>query len=284
MSDEISEEAFERLQDESHEQAFAYVKGLNLPSHAAIDANSFSGLPGPVQKLALRLYGEHFNLEGDRLPALIAFSVKYLWFSAAQSAFFMKILADADPEKYTANEFIYTPIGYAKHNGWAYTAYNGLVSIKEGKWEQMLREKSGLHQRQDLRKILEYLALYYYAEASRAAAADDMNAALTALSEAGEATSLADGQFMFDVGVEHATEEIGMDARRTLAKAAANARHAENRAMKQEVFTYLDENPPPPRGKDATASVICSAIAPVAFRTARQWVDEWGKLRSTGTP
>ena len=67
------------------------------------------------------------------------------------------------------------------------------------------------------------------------------------------------------------------------AKAGVTARHQENRALKQDVFTWLDANPPKPRGKDAAATAIAGGIVPVAFRTARRWIDEWEKLRATGT-
>lgn len=71
--------------------------------------------------------------------------------------------------------------------------------------------------------------------------------------------------------------------KRTLSKAGVTARHQENRALKQDVFTWLDANPPKHRGKDAAATAIAGGIVPVAFRTARRWIDEWEKLRATGT-
>ena len=70
-------------------------------------------------------------------------------------------------------------------------------------------------------------------------------------------------------------------AKTTLGRIGANARHAENRAMKQDVFKWLDENPP--QKMDWAATVISQTRVPVAWRTARDWVGEWKKLRSTGT-
>lgn len=72
-------------------------------------------------------------------------------------------------------------------------------------------------------------------------------------------------------------------AKKELASAGAAGRHAENRAIKQDVFAWLDANPPEPRGKDAAAAEIAGGVVPVAFRTARRWIDEWEKLRATGT-
>ena len=71
--------------------------------------------------------------------------------------------------------------------------------------------------------------------------------------------------------------------KKSLAKRGANARHEENRAIKQDVFAWLDANPPKPRRKSAAATAIAGKVAPVVFTTALGWVNEWEKLRSTGT-
>ena len=69
--------------------------------------------------------------------------------------------------------------------------------------------------------------------------------------------------------------------------------HAENRAAKKDVFDWLDKNriengQPSFKGKgrtmDATAELISRTIAKVVFRTARDYVAEWKKLRSTARP
>ena len=66
--------------------------------------------------------------------------------------------------------------------------------------------------------------------------------------------------------------------------ARAHSAHAENRAMKQEVFAWLDTNMPNFKSMDSAAEAIAGKVAPVKFRTARDWVGEWKKIRSTGTP
>jgi len=73
------------------------------------------------------------------------------------------------------------------------------------------------------------------------------------------------------------------EGKKAIAVRGATARHAENRAIKQDVFDWLDANPPKPRGKDAAAAAIAGGVVPVTFRTARKWIDEWENLRSTGT-
>ena len=66
------------------------------------------------------------------------------------------------------------------------------------------------------------------------------------------------------------------------AKLNAGKRHAENRAMKAEVFEWLDSNFAK-QSMDAAASEIAGKVVPVAWRTARDWVADWKKVRSAGT-
>ena len=69
------------------------------------------------------------------------------------------------------------------------------------------------------------------------------------------------------------------------AKAGAHSAHAENRAMKQDVFDWLDENFSTQKSMDAAADTIKELkLVPMMWRTIRDWVGEWKKLRSTGTP
>lgn len=72
----------------------------------------------------------------------------------------------------------------------------------------------------------------------------------------------------------------------TSAQQAAKAikRHAENHAMKSEVFKWLDDNMQNFTSMDKAAEAIAGKLQPIAFRTARDWVSDWKKLRSTGTP
>jgi hypothetical protein len=60
-------------------------------------------------------------------------------------------------------------------------------------------------------------------------------------------------------------------------------RHAETNSMKAGVFIWLDDNMHKFKSMDAAAETIIRN-EPIAFRTARDWVGEWKKLRSTGRP
>ena len=64
----------------------------------------------------------------------------------------------------------------------------------------------------------------------------------------------------------------------------AVARHAENHAMKADVFKWLDQNMHKHGSADSAAEAIFGKVVPVTFRTAQLWVSQWKKLRSTGTP
>lgn len=64
----------------------------------------------------------------------------------------------------------------------------------------------------------------------------------------------------------------------------AATRHAEHRAMKADVFAWLDSNMRRFKSMDAAAEAIAGKICPITFRTARSWVGQWKKLRSASTP
>lgn len=75
------------------------------------------------------------------------------------------------------------------------------------------------------------------------------------------------------------------DPIRQFSKRGADARHAETRAMKADVFQWLDANKMPDhRSMDSVAEAIAGKIVPIKFRTAHDWVSEWKKLRSAGKP
>lgn len=72
--------------------------------------------------------------------------------------------------------------------------------------------------------------------------------------------------------------------KKSLANAGAAGRHTENRAMKQEVFAWLDTNFSTCTSMDDAAEKMAGKLVPCRFRTVRDWVGQWKKLRSAGTP
>lgn len=90
----------------------------------------------------------------------------------------------------------------------------------------------------------------------------------------------------YKIGLTHghidgsANTQKRLEARRSkkLSQAALKM-HAENHAMKRDVFNWLDSNMKDFKSMDGAAQAIAGKVAPVAFRTARTWVGEWKKLR-----
>lgn len=76
---------------------------------------------------------------------------------------------------------------------------------------------------------------------------------------------------------------VRAQTKRDTARSGAKAKNAENRAMKRDVFAWLDSNMSQFKSLDSAAEAIAGKVAPIAFRTARDWVGEWKKLRSAGT-
>lgn len=67
-------------------------------------------------------------------------------------------------------------------------------------------------------------------------------------------------------------------------KQNARKRHAENHAMKVDVFKWLDSNFDNCKSMDSVAEMMAGKLVPATFRTVRGWVTEWKKLRSASTP
>ena len=74
--------------------------------------------------------------------------------------------------------------------------------------------------------------------------------------------------------------EAQANARSELGKRGAQARHGENRALKQDAFSWLDSHRHEFASMDKAAEALAGKIVPVTFRTARDWVGEWHRLRA----
>jgi hypothetical protein len=66
------------------------------------------------------------------------------------------------------------------------------------------------------------------------------------------------------------------------AKKGADARHAENRALRQELLTWYAANKANFRSMDAAAEHAAGRIVPVKFRTVRTWIGAFNKQQSAG--
>lgn len=73
-------------------------------------------------------------------------------------------------------------------------------------------------------------------------------------------------------------------AKTEMALNGAHARHASARANKAKVFTWCDENMARFKSMDDAALDIAETFVKEKFRTVREWMTEWKKLRSASTP
>ena len=79
------------------------------------------------------------------------------------------------------------------------------------------------------------------------------------------------------------SEELKNRERLEFSIRGANARHAENRAMKEHVFNWCDKNMLNFSSMDNAAEEVARKEVKVAFRTARSWIGQWKKERSAST-
>jgi len=108
-----------------------------------------------------------------------------------------------------------------------------------------------------------------------------------------------DGQGLFDVSLEIARlkdrleppkhveiamqkMQVKLDTFTQARRKGADVIHAENRSMKADVFVWLDANMVNFKSMDKAAEAVIKQ-QPIAFRTARDWVGEWKRLRSAST-
>ena len=82
-------------------------------------------------------------------------------------------------------------------------------------------------------------------------------------------------------GLMSAQFDLGVKEGKSIApKKGAEKKHQKNRAIKADVFAWLDSNMSRFKSMDQAAEAIAGKVAHIAFRTARAWVGEWKKLRS----
>jgi hypothetical protein len=67
-------------------------------------------------------------------------------------------------------------------------------------------------------------------------------------------------------------------------RAGATVRHAETRAMRDEVWRWCDAHMSQYRSMDAAAAAIAGKLVPVTFRTVRGWIGEWRNRQSARRP
>ena len=65
---------------------------------------------------------------------------------------------------------------------------------------------------------------------------------------------------------------------------SALKRHTENHALRDAVYVWADQNIKPGMALDSAASDVAGKVVPLKWRTVREHLTEWKKLRSASTP
>ena len=276
---------------QSKVNALKAVTKMDLPKAVTILDDSFSGLGLKITRDACKNMERLREVHGDKLPYLIGLSLRETWFSLFDgSGYVAQMIADGAMGDNDYTQRLTTAEGYGENEGVAGTLYAHLSDLVESRQQATFRDGTPFEERLPLGDIPEGAAMYWFRAAANSYRAGDVVGAFDWLSEALDALSLANGNRMWDEGAKLERESIRENtvnavtaARTALAKAAAQARHTENRNMKADVFAWLDVHMTEFKSMDAAAQAIIKQ-QPVVFRTAREWVGDWKKLRSTGTP
>lgn len=282
----------DRARIQSKVNALKSVNKMDWPKVVAISDDSFAGLGLKTTRGAYKNLKRLHETFGDKLPYLFGLSVREIWFSLFDgSGYIAAMMAEGAMGDNDYMQKLATAEGYGENEGIAWMLYNHLSDLVESDEQATFRDGTPFSERLSLEDILNGAAMYWFAAAATSHRAGDIEGAFDWLSEAQDALSLANGNHMWDEGAklerESAVEKNSADAfnaaRTALAKAAAQARHSETRNMKADVFEWLDTHMVEFKSMDAAAQAIIKQ-QPVVFRTARDWVGEWKKLRSAGTP
>ncbi len=271
--------------------ALKSVNKMDLPKLVVISDDSFSGLGLKTSRDACKDLERLREAHGDKLPYLIGLSLRETWFALFDgSGCIALMMAEGAMGDNDYVQRLSTAEGYGENEGIAWTLYNHLSELVESQQQATFRDGTPFDERLSLCDILKGAAMYWFAAAATSYRAGDVEGAFDWLSEAQDALSLANGNHMWDEGAKLERESAMENsvnavtaARTALAKAAAQARHTETRNMKADVFEWLDAHMADFKSMDAAAQAIIKQ-QPVVFRTARDWVGKWKKLRSAGTP
>jgi hypothetical protein len=173
-------------------------------------------------------------------------------------------------------------------DGWANSLYDVLCNTAKEPHRSTFLSGTPFPDLLSQTSLLTACSLIWFHRADDEAAQGNFGVAGDSLQEGYNAQILDRGTYMWDEGFKYGQEDLASSAtttaRTVLAKTAATARHAENRALKLEVFQWCDDNMANAPSMDAAAGQVAGVIVPLSWRTVRDWMGEWKKLRSAGTP
>lgn len=286
------DEELYRLNEENREgswrDAIQSLEEMQLPTTLDLPAK-IRGLNIRANKQYSRTY-DQLREGHPEISQFIAYAQWVLWASCWEGAHWFRRSINTGVIKNTdAMRAMCTPEGYAESEGWACSAYNKISELQFGQQFAAVTHKFGFASQPDSYSLLIAMQLNWLWRASDGNLRQDE--LLEALHEASEAATLANGLHMWNESEklvldsihDPADSQAAAVARTVFAKKAAAARHSENRAMKQQVFEWCDAHMAEVPSMDTAASRVAGVVVPVAWRTVRDWMTEWKKLRSAGT-
>ncbi|WP_208507920.1 hypothetical protein [Variovorax paradoxus] len=264
--------------------ALKEVQRLNLP--ASLDyMQPFDQLGQATLKVVGNTAETLLKRHGSELSYVIAAAHRLSWFANWNGAYYMMFAGlgtlNTGPRAWTADL-------YGTLEGWANTLYEELSNTRRSPERDTLLSDIPLSAPLSLSSAMLAMATGWFNSAASELAAGRIQSALDWQAEAFVALKLERGDEMWTAGVTQASKDVGAEAiasaKSALARRAASARHAENRALKAVVFAWCDDNLSAFRSMDSAAGHVAGVVVPVAWRTVRDWMTEWKKLRSAGTP
>ncbi len=261
------------------------VKEMRLPVAIPI--------PVEVPSLGPRINAEYTDVQDDLIdepgcsasvaPYVVALALRSAWYGIWQGEHYVRFIQEKSPD--------YALEPYQEWHADRESLVNGLAdelsNLNISKERQLLHDEMPLTAPPTNRALYFGLSLFCFIEADACAAAGDIEKAFDHVHQAHRALLLEHGMFMWEEATKELRSELSeasqKHARAALAKTAASARHSENRAMKQQVFEWCDAHMAQAPSMDTAASRVAGVVVPVAWRTVRDWMTEWKKLRSAGT-
>lgn len=216
---------------------------------------------------------------GKTTNDLLRFAARCFEYSKHEAAGMLSSLYRTRPSDEQESEYwtrLITPDGYADNEGWAYTAYNGvLASINK---PQKLLHGTSFHEYPLDSDLLEANGLIWFFEAARL---QELGApgALDMLFEAADALDLANGIFMWSEGQKVAQEEQAAQETTKAATTLAKRRHTENYAMIADAIRYWKEHVDPSLSASKAANELIG-IVPLSHKKLAEIVAAEKKKRT----
>jgi hypothetical protein len=280
-------------------KALKAVNKKDIPKKYAISSDHFLGLGPKTHHYAIQVLDELRSGHGENLPFLFGIALRELSLHWAMD--FIEATGDAmvcgPDEKYQCggmevNEYLEKmakPDAYEDGGGFSQMMSESL--FEESLEQATFREGTPYKERPYIPDLFTAMAVHFFAVAAEAMRSGDAISGSDWIHDAYDFLKTAHGNVIADLGQDYALHdasegrgETGRLARSALAKAAAQAKHTGNRADKAKVFVWCDQNMNRFSSMDDAASDIAETFMPQKFRAVRDWMTEWRKLRSTGTP